>query len=163
MKRRDVLRALGAAAATAALAPADLLARARDPSPRVAGRLKLSVSRWCYGKIPLDELCEAAKAIGYRSIELLDEKDWRVPAQHGLVCAMANGFGTIPVGFNRPNQHDKLVADGERMIPLAAAAGVPNIVCFSGNRDGLSDAEGIANCISGLKRLAPTAERQPIS
>jgi len=129
----------------------------------VAGRLKLSVSRWCYGKIPLDELCEAAKAIGYRSIELLDEKDWRVPAQHGLVCAMANGFGTIPVGFNRPNQHDKLVADGERMIHLAAAAGVPNIVCFSGNRDGLSDAEGIANCISGFKRLAPTAERHGVT
>ncbi|HET7187678.1 MAG TPA: TIM barrel protein [Gemmatimonadaceae bacterium] len=163
MKRRDILRALGAAAATGALAPADLLAHTHRPSVRAAGRLKLSVSRWCYGKIPLDELCEAAKAIGYRSIELLDEADWRVPARHGLVCAMANGFGTIPVGFNRPNQHDKLVADGERMIPLAAAAGVPNIVCFSGNRGGLSDAEGIANCITGFKRLAPTAERHGVT
>ena len=163
MKRRDLLRALGAATAIGALAPTDLLARAHGSSTRVAGRLKLSVSRWCYGKIPLDELCEAAKAIGYRSIELLDEKDWRVPAQHGLVCAMANGFGTIPVGFNRLDQHDKLVADGERMIPLAAAAGVPNIVCFSGNRAGLSDAEGVANCITGFKRLAPTAEKHGVT
>jgi hydroxypyruvate isomerase len=163
MKRRDILRALGAAAAAGALAPTDLLARARGSSPRTAGRLKLSVSRWCYGKIPIDDLCEAAKAIGYRSIELLDEKDWRVPAQHGLVCAMANGFGTIPVGFNRPNQHDKLVADAEQMIPKAAAAGVPNIVCFSGNRAGLSDGEGVANCIAGFKRLAPTAERHGVT
>jgi hydroxypyruvate isomerase len=163
MKRRDILRALGAAAAAGALTPADLLARARGSSARTAGRLKHSASRWCYGKIPLDELCEAAKTIGYRSIELLDEKDWRVPSQHGLVCAMANGFGTIPVGFNRPNQHDKLVADGERMIPLAAAAGVPNIVCFSGNRAGMSDGEGVANCIAGFKRLAPTAERHGVT
>ena len=97
------------------------------------------------------------------AIDLLDEKDWPVPKQHGLACAMANGFGSIPRGFNRPELHDKLVADGERMIPLAAAAGVPNIVCFSGNRAGMSDGEGIANCVAGLKRLAPAAERHGVT
>src|SRR3954468_6132349 len=112
MQRRDILRAFGAAAAAHVLAPAARAAGLKDPR-RTAGRLKHSVSRWCYGKIPIDDLCEAAKEIGYRSVELLDEKDWPVPARHGLVCAMANGFGTIPVGFNRPNQHDKLVADAE--------------------------------------------------
>ena len=66
---------------------------------------------------------------------------------------MANGFGPIPVGFNRPDNHDKLVADATRMLPLVAAAGIPNIVVFSGNRAGLSDGEGIANCITGLKRV----------
>ncbi|HLA90486.1 MAG TPA: TIM barrel protein [Gemmatimonadaceae bacterium] len=97
------------------------------------------------------------------AIDLLDEKDWPVPKQHGLACAMANGFGSIPRGFNRPELHDKLVADGERMIPLAAAAGVPNIVCFSGNRAGMSAGEGIANCVAGLKRLAPAAERHGVT
>ena len=80
-----------------------------------------------------------------------------MPKKHGLECAMANGFGPIPVGFNRPDNHDKLVADAERMIPLVAAAGIPNIVVFSGNRAGMSDGEGIANCITGLKRVTPTA------
>jgi hydroxypyruvate isomerase len=162
MNRRDILRALGAAAVARALAPAEALAHASRSAPR-AGRLKHSVSRWCYGKIPIDDLCEAAKGIGYRSVELLDEKDWTVPARHGLVCAMANGFGTIPVGFNRPNQHDKLVADAERMIPRAAAAGVPNIVCFSGNRAGMSDGEGITNCIAGFKRITPLAEKHGVT
>jgi hydroxypyruvate isomerase len=162
MQRRDILRAFGAAAAAHVLAPAARAAGLKDPS-RTAGRLKHSVSRWCYGKIPLDDLCEAAKAIGYRSIELLDEKDWGVPARHGMVCAMANGFGTIPVGFNHLENHDKLVADAERMIPKAAAAGVPNIVCFSGNRGGLSDAEGIANCIVGFRRITPLAERHGVT
>jgi hydroxypyruvate isomerase len=163
MERRDILRALGATAAAAALHPSLLLARAAGQRARAHGRLKHSVSRWCYGKIPLDDLCEAAKAIGYHSVELLDEVDWTTPRRHGLVCAMANGFGTIPVGFNRPDHHDKLVADAERMIPRAAAAGVPNIVVFSGNRAGMSDGEGIANCVAGLRRLAPTAERHGVT
>ena len=163
MQRRDILRALGAAAAAAALAPYRAVAGTRAEAMGPAGRLKHSVSRWCYGKIPIDDLCEAAKGIGFKSVELLDEADWEVPRRHGMVCAMANGFGTIPVGFNRLDQHDKLVADAERMIPRAAAAGVPNIVCFSGNRGGLSDAEGIANCITGFKRLAPTAERHGVT
>ena len=162
MQRRDILRAFGAAAAAHALAPAARAAGLND-SRRRAGRLKHSVSRWCYGKIPIDDLCDAAREIGYRSVELLDEKDWGVPARHGLVCAMANGFGTIPVGFNRPNQHDKLVADAERMIPRAAAAGVPNIVCFSGNRAGMSDGEGIANCVAGFKRITPLAEKHGVT
>jgi hydroxypyruvate isomerase len=123
-----------------------------------AGRLKQSVSRWCYGKSTLDELCVAAKSMGLVAIDLLDEKDWLVPKQHGLVCAMANGFGSIPKGFNRPNQHDQLVADAEKMIPAAAAAGVPNIVCFSGNRGGMGDAEGV-----GIKRLAPLAEKHGVT
>jgi len=159
LTRRQALAPLGAAAAATTLSPEMSEARL----PRSASRLKQSVSRWCYGRIPLDDLCEAAKGIGYRSVELLSEKEWAVPKKHGLDCAMANGFGTIPVGFNRPDNHDKLVADAERMIPLVAAAGVPNIVVFSGNRAGLSDGEGIANCIAGLKRVTPTAERHNVT
>jgi len=159
LTRRQALVTLGATAAATTLSPRISAARL----PRSASRLKQSVSRWCYGRIPLDDLCEAAKSIGYRSVELLSEKEWEVPKKHGLECAMANGFGTIPVGFNRPDNHDKLVADAERMIPLVAAAGVPNIVVFSGNRAGLSDGEGIANCITGLKRVTPTAERHNVT
>ena len=130
---------------------------------RARAVLKQSVSRWCYSALSLDQLCAAAKEMGLSAIDLLDQKEWEVPKKYGLACAMANGFGTIPKGFNRPDQHDKLVADAELMIPAAAAAGVPNIVCFSGNRAGLSDGEGIANCIAGLKRITPTAERAGVT
>jgi hydroxypyruvate isomerase len=161
INRREALGTLGALAVATATSPRSLLARSAITSS--ASRIKQSVSRWCYGRISLDDLCEAAKSIGYKSVELLDEADWQVPKKHGLACAMANGFGKIPVGFNRPDNHDKLVADAEVMIPKAAAAGVPNIVVFSGNRAGLSDGEGIANCIAGLKRVAPTAERHGVT
>ena len=161
--RRKAVGVLGALAAATTLSPAAALARSLGDDEPSASRLKHSISRWCYGNIPLDVLCDAAKNIGYKSVELLDEKDWPVPRQHGLQCAMANGFGTIPVGFNRPNQHDQLVADGERMIPRAAAASVPNIVCFSGNRGGMSDGEGIQNCIAGFERLTPLAEQHGVT
>jgi hydroxypyruvate isomerase len=160
LSRREALGALGGVLAAAAIDPNG--AFVYRPLP-IAHRLKQSVSRWCYSRIPLDDLCAAAKSIGYKSVELLDEKDWPVVATHGLVCAMANGFGSIPVGFNDPANHDKLVADGTAMIPKAAAAGVPNIVCFSGNRRGISDEEGIANCITGFKRLTPVAERHGVT
>jgi hydroxypyruvate isomerase len=163
VNRRHALGAVAGAAIAAANWPGDG-PRTEDRGPstasaRSSGRLKQSVSRWCYGNLPLEDLCAAAGRIGLSAIDLLDEAEWTVPKKFGLACAMANGFGSIPKGFNRPDNHDKLVADAERMMPLAAAAGVPNIVCFSGNRAGLSDGEGIANCIAGLKRIAPTAER----
>jgi len=158
VSRREAIALMGAATLTSQFPLPDASPVARPPS-----RLRQSVSRWCYGRIPIDDLCEAAKSYGYRSVELLSEPDWATPKKHGLTCAMANGFGTIPVGFNRPSNHDKLVADAEAMIPKVAALGIPNIVCFSGNRDGMSDGEGIANCIAGFKRITPTAEKHGVT
>src|SRR3990172_6040474 len=90
-------------------------------SARSAGRLRQSVSRWCYARIPLDDLCAAAKEIGLVAIDLLDEKDWPVPKQHGLACAMANGFLSSPLPFNPPELHPKLGAAGGGGMPRAAA------------------------------------------
>jgi hydroxypyruvate isomerase len=123
------------------------------------GRIKQSVCRWPYGKVPLEDLCREAKAMGLRSVELLSEPEWPVVRRFGLTCAMANGPSTIPVGFNRPDQHDRLVAESERLLPIVAELGFPNMIVFSGNRAGLSDAEGIENCARGLRRITPFAER----
>lgn len=163
--RREALKTLGGVAvAGAGMAGTPLAGRAApvlqalQPLPG-AGRLKQSVCQWCYSTMPLDELCTAARRIGLVSVELLGEKDWPVVQRHGLTCAMANGPSTIPVGFNRPDQHDRLVAESERLLPLVAAAGLPSMIVFSGNRAGLSDGEGLANCVAGLKRVTPLAER----
>jgi hydroxypyruvate isomerase len=160
--RRQAVGALGMVAGAAMLGtrPAGLRAA---PAPPGANRIKQSVARWCYGNIPLDQLCAAAASMGYRSVELLDPDEWAVAKRHGLECAMANSFGSIPVGFNRRDNHDKLVADAEALIPRAAAAGVTKIVVFSGNREGLSDGEGIENCITGLKQIMPAAERHGVT
>ena len=153
---------MGTLAAGAALG-VPLGAPSAPGRPDGASRIRQSVARWCYARIPLDELCAAAQSYGYHSVELLGPDEWEVAKRHGLACAMASSFGSIPVGFNRPDKHDELVAAGEALIPRAAAAGVPNIVVFSGNRHGMSDGEGIANCIAGLERLMPAAERHGVT
>lgn len=129
---------------------------------KAPGRLRQSVARWCFSSTPIAELCSLVKSLGMVGVDLLGPEEWHVPKQYGLECTMGNSFGTIPIGFNRPAHHDKLVADGEAYIPRAAAAGVKKIVVFSGNKAGLSDGEGIANCVAGLKRLMPTAERHGV-
>lgn len=134
-----------------------------EEKPLPKGRLKQSVCRWCYGKIALDDLCKAAADIGFKSVELLDEKEWSIPARHGLVCAVANGPTSIGRGWNRVEHHDEFVRESERLLPLVKAAGIPQMIVFSGNRDGLDDREGIRNCVKGLKRITPLAEQLGIT
>ncbi len=146
MDRRTAVAALGSAA---------LLRRL----PRPPGRLRQSVCQWCYPKMPLDELCRNAKAIGLQSVELLNETQWAPVKKHGLTCAMTDGPTTIEVGLNRPSEHDRFARESERLLPMIAALGFPNMIVFSGNRGGLSDGEGLENCAKGLARIVPAAER----
>ena len=132
--------------------------------PQLKGNIHHSVSQWCYGDIPLEDFAKACKEMGIESIELLNEKDWATVTKAGLKCAV--GYATdwgIPKGFNRIDNHEKLIADFEAMIPKAAAAGVPNLICFSGNREGQNDNEGMINCATGLRKLMPSAEKHGVT
>jgi hydroxypyruvate isomerase len=116
--------------------------------------------RWCYNSIPFEELCQAAVEIGLKSIELVGPEEWPVLKKYGLTAAMPWGAGMgIEKGFNNPEYHDELVKSYEEMIPKIAEAGFKQIICFSGNRNGLDDMTGIENCAMGLKRIMPTAEK----
>lgn len=170
MNRRQFLRSSALSTAFAAsLAPAARAALARQqhsdalqrsPGGRAItkGRLKQSLCRWCYGGFELDALCANAAALGFASVELLSENEWATAAKHGLVCAVANGPGSIGKGWNRIEHHEQLVAESLRLLPLVKAAGIPQMIVFSGNRAGLADDVGLANCALGLKRIAPKAE-----
>jgi hydroxypyruvate isomerase len=123
------------------------------------GRIKQSVSRWCYKEIPLDQLCVAAAKMGCKGIDLLEIGEWDVPRQYGLICTMGYaGGGTIPDALNRTENHDAIEAVFRKNIPIAAKAGVPNVITFSGNRKGMPDDEGARNTVIGLNRLKKIAE-----
>jgi hydroxypyruvate isomerase len=128
------------------------------------GRLKQSVCRWPYAKIPLPEFCKAVADIGLPAIDLLTEAEWPIARDHGLICSMGSGFGgTITDGLNVKANHDKIVASLERGIPLAAANKVPNVIAFFGNRRGMPDAEAAANCVEALNRVKKTAEAHGVT
>lgn len=156
--RRD---ALGLAAGAALLGP--LGAPRAVAAPREPGRLNHSVCRWCYGGIGLEDLCKQAKAMGIASVELLSENEWATAKANGMQCAIANGPGGITDGWNTVANHDRLVQGAERLLPLVAEAGIPQMIVFSGNRRGMSDAEGLENCAKGLKRIMPLAEKHGVT
>ncbi len=135
--RRSLLRDTAALASVAAIAKPGT-AFAAEP----AGRLKQSACRWCYNKISLDDLCQAAQRIGLRGIDLIDAPDWPTAKKYSLVPAMVQGKCRIPDGFNRLENHDKLIGDLQELITLVAAEGFPNVIAFSGNRKGMPDSEG---------------------
>lgn len=158
MTRRTAMSTLAAGAA-GTLAAANANAQAAGAPAPLKGRLKQSVCKWCYGKIPLDDFCQQIKPLGLLSVDLLGEADWPTVIKHGLTCAMANGPSGIGNGWNLPADHDKLVKESERLLPLVAEAGLPNMIVFSGNRRGMDDQEGLKNCAKGLKRIMPLAEK----
>jgi hydroxypyruvate isomerase len=147
---------------TAAMAAAGLGVRGKAAAAQKAvtkGRLKQSVSRWCYGKIPMPEFCKAVADLGLTAIDLLEEPDWAIVRDHGLICSMAYaGGGSIANGLNVKANHDAIVKNFEEKIPKAAAMKVPNVITFFGNRRGMPDAEAIANCIEGLNRVKKIGE-----
>lgn len=106
--------------------------------------------------------------MGLQSIELLTPDEARTVIQHGLSCAIltfpvgttADGtkVGTISHAFNRVEHHDALVAVYTPYLEQAAALGVKQVICFSGNRKGMDDETGIRNCAAGIRRLLPIAE-----
>jgi hydroxypyruvate isomerase len=171
MSRRSALRKIAGSTAVVATAASLLprLAAAEEPAPaKLKGRIHQSACRWCYGKIPLDDLCTAGKAMGLVGIDLLNPNDFETVKKHGLVCSMVSnptidGLGGIGKAFNRVEHHDKLVQAYEQRIKETADAGYERLICFSGNRAGLDDAQGLENCALGVKRILPLAEKLKVT
>ena len=128
------------------------------------GRLKQSVCRWCYGKIPLHEFCKAVSEIGLTAIDLIEEKEWPILAEHGLICSLGWKMGgDIPNGLNDPANHDLIVNGILTTLPKAAKAKVPNLIAFFGNRKGRSDEDAIKNCVIGLNKVKKAAEEHGVT
>ena len=171
MSRRSAISsAVGVSAFAAAASPLwPGLASAESINPmKLKGNLNHSVCRWCYNKIPLEDLCAAGKEMGLVAIDLLPPADFATVKKFGLVCSMVNnptvdGLGGIPKAWNRLEHHDKLVAAYEQRIRETAEAGFERLICFSGNRDGLDDAQGLDHCAEGLKRILPLAEKLKVT
>ena len=169
--RRSVLggaAAVAAGATVAALqAPAPLLAEDKPAgfvagSAQLKGRIKQSACKWCYSKIPLDEFAAAAKQIGLVGVDLLGPSDFPTLKKYDLLCTMTNSHPIHP-GLNKKKNHEKCLAMMRESIEATSAAGYKNIICFSGNREGQDDAEGMKVCAEALKQVLPLAEQKKVT
>ena len=163
--RRRALKTLAAGAAALTLKASDLAAAVTedDETPTWKGRINHSVCRWCFNSIPLEEFCQAVKTLNMPAIDLVGPKDWPVLQKYGLYSSMCNGAEINLVnGWNHSEYHETLVKNYSEMIPLVAKAGYRNLICFSGNRNGMDDETGLKNCVTGLQKIMPLAEQHGV-
>jgi len=157
MDRRSFVQSVGAGAVASVLSEASQV----KPVAR-KGRLKQSVFRWCYGKVPIEDFAKESARLGLRSVDLAAPAEWPVIKKYGMVPTMISGGTTIPDGFNRKENHAGIEERFRKSVEAAVESGAPSIIVFSGNRKGMSDAEGLENCAIGLKKVMPIAEDKGI-
>ncbi len=174
ISRRTALRSLAGAAAVVALSRSQAAeSAAKSAAKAPSSSIRQSVCKWCFKDIPLDPFVATAKEIGLESVELLNPEDFPTLKKYGLTCAMVNyptgktpqgvAVGPIRKAFNRLEHHDTLVALYEKRIGEVADAGYENVICFSGDREGMADEKGLENCAIGLKRLMALAEKRRVN
>lgn len=137
------------------------------PKSDLRGRINHSVCKWCYPDHSLEELAQAAAAMGLSSVELLEPDQWPILEKYGLVCAMPmgpiiDGKDRLTDGFNDPANHEWLIPMFIERVREVAEAGYERVICFSGNRRGMQDAKGLENCVEGLKQIIPAAQEHGI-
>ena len=124
-----------------------------------SGKINHSVCHWCFEQIPLEDFLITLRRLGIGAIDLVGPKDWPLLKKYNIHCSMCNGAELgLTKGFNNPQYHNQLIENYSRLIPMVAQAGYTNLICFSGNREGMSDKEGLANCVAGLSKILPIAE-----
>jgi len=171
MDRRGFIRTgslAGAAVASSPVLPQGEKLKTAYPGHKPGAGIPVtqqSVSYWCYGYLPLEELLPKLKEMGITAIDLITPKDWPILKAHGFTCSMAYGREgeDITTGFIDLDKHDTLYEAYAKTIPEAAEYGWKNMVCFAGNRRGQNDLDGLRNAAKGIRRLMPIAEEHGIT
>jgi len=158
--RRKLLKqlGLGSLVATSGVATAGIIPLG---SSSLKGNINHSVCSWTYGFLSLSQLCDIARSIGIGAIDLVKPADFAILKEKNIDCSMCYTAGetSLTKGFNDKNHHGWLIKDYVEAIPLVAKAGYKNLICFSGNRNGMDDETGLRNCKEGLQQILGTAEK----
>jgi len=166
LKRREVIQHIGMGTAGLLMASHDQenpILHEKKALSRL-GNINHSVCRWCYSDLKIEELADAAKDLQMQSVELLDPEEWDIVLSRGLNVGLSNGSKLgITKGFNDPQNHAQLKRDYLDLIRRASDKGIDQIICFSGNRNGIGEKEGMENCAKGLDKLVEHAAKKNIT
>ncbi|MDB5190606.1 MAG: hydroxypyruvate isomerase [Segetibacter sp.] len=131
---------------------------------KLKGNINHSVCQWCYSFLSFDDLCSLAKDFGIKAIDLVGPKHWPILQKYRLDSSMCNSAEiSLEQGWNTRHHHKTLIKNYNEMIPLVVKAGYKNLICFSGNRNGLDDETGLKNAAEGLQEVLPLAEKYKVT
>ena len=119
-----------------------------------------SVSWWCFERDDIDELdlIQTIKDTGYTGVELIPVEKFHLAQDNGLKMVSHRLHHPLEQGVSQPKYRDDIQRQAEINLKLAAEWDIPNLIVFSGNREGLDDATGAENAIKQLEILAKDAE-----
>jgi hydroxypyruvate isomerase len=128
-------------------------------------RIRQSVCLWPFAgaRVPLGTFCSEVRSLGYLGLELVPEADWNAVRKAGLEIITHAAHGSLTDGLNRPENHARIESEIRASVDKAASRNIPVLICFSGNREGISESEGLANTADGLKRVARYAEERKVT
>ncbi|QEC67728.1 TIM barrel protein [Panacibacter ginsenosidivorans] len=155
-------------AGSAAIAAAPLLSSFSIENKKentLKGNINHSVCQWTYGFLSVEELCKVANDIGIPAIDLMGPKDWPTLKKYNLyssMCYVAAG-SSLTSGWNDKANHEKLIKDYLETFPMMVQAGYKDVICFSGSRNGMDDETGLKNCVEGLQKILPAAEKSGLT
>jgi len=110
----------------------------------------------------VDDLAKNAARIGLKGIDLVGPEHFATLKKYNLVGTMTKTHD-IAKGLNRKENWDECLGKIRHAIEATADAGFPNVICFSGNRAGMADDEGLKNCRDALKQVVGLAEEKRIT
>jgi hydroxypyruvate isomerase len=166
ISRRRAL-AIGAAATLASGAAARAEIHADEVDLIDDGRvirnnhINQTLCQWCYTKLPLEQLCEVGAKLGYKGIDLVEPAAYPTLKKFNLVGTTTKSHG-ITKGLNRKENWDECLGTIRKAMDAASEAGFPNVITFSGNREGMDDDEGLKNCAAALRQVVGEAEKKKI-
>jgi hydroxypyruvate isomerase len=126
------------------------------------GHIKQTLCQWCYTKLSLDQLCAAGARLGYKGIDLVGPETFPTLKKYDLVGTMTPSHG-ITKGLNHKENWDECLGLMRKSIEATSDAGFPNVICFSGNRAGMDEEEGLRNCAEALKQVVGMAEARHVT
>lgn len=161
VSRRSALQALGGV--LGGLGLGSLMPQAARSSSRAQqGALKQAVVRWPFGDVPLEKFAAAAAEMGLHGIDYLAPDDWSVVDDYGLICTLSQP-PRADGDWNKSEHHEALVPAYRERIAEVGDAGYSNLMVFSGSREGITDEEGLENCVNGLKQVVGDAEEHDVT
>jgi len=165
LSRRELIKATALAAAGAAtFGISSRPATAADstttqPNP---GRITQGVSMGPPSGMSFEQYLQECAKIGFKGVDLVGADKFTVLKKYGMMATMIPSH-SLPVGLSHKENHDGCLAKIRASIEVASAAGFPNVICFSGNRNGMADDEGAKNCVEALKKIAGFAEEKNVT
>ncbi len=123
---------------------------------------KQSVSHWCVSGLT-DEQWAQVLQLGIVGIDLAPLEKLDALKDMGFAIASIGGHNSLPDGLNKRENHARIADELRTNIELARRYEIPNLVVFSGNREGKSEEEGAANCVEGLNIVKADAEKAGVT